>query len=82
MRRRWEQDQMEHRLASSRVVTDEELERDAEMWENDTWDEEFVDIRIVDRGDPPTVSAFKRCDPGIPDAPLGDPNPDSPGEKA
>ena len=37
---------MEHRLKSGRVVTDEELERDAEMWENDTWEGGFAEVRI------------------------------------
>ena len=37
---------MEYKLASSRVVTDEEMERDAEAWENDTWEGGFADIRV------------------------------------
>ena len=41
---------MEYKLASGRVMTDEDFERDAEAWENDTWEGGFADIRI---GRPP-----------------------------
>ena len=41
---------MEYKLASGRVVTDEDMEREAEMWESDTWEGGFTNIRI---GRPP-----------------------------
>ena len=37
---------MEYKLASGRVVTDEDMEREARMWEDDTWEGGFTDIRI------------------------------------
>lgn len=41
---------MEYKLANGEVLTDEDLEREAEMWENDTWEGHLVNIRI---GRPP-----------------------------
>ena len=41
---------MEYKLASGKVMTDNDFEREAEMWENDTWEGGFADIRI---GRPP-----------------------------
>ena len=41
---------MEYVLASGKTITDEELEREAEMWENDTWEGHLTNIRI---GRPP-----------------------------
>ena len=37
---------MEYKLADGSILTDEDIEREAEMWENDTWDEQFVEVRI------------------------------------
>lgn len=37
---------MEYKLADGSILSDEDIEREAEMWENDTWDEQFVEVRI------------------------------------